>query len=123
MRASGSAHQKFRQMQTADANGDSPSMNSGATSSGVHKKKIRSAIFVFLTLIDNLHSNGYKVGNFSLTTDYLGGLFSLDGLHPSNTGYGIMANEFIKDINAAFHTQIPPADILRIAEHDPLILP
>lgn len=44
-------------------------------------------------------------------------------LHPSNTGYGIMANEFIKDINAAFHTQIPPADILRIAEHDPLILP
>jgi lysophospholipase L1-like esterase len=85
---------------------------------------LHTAVVVDLfSLIDNLHANGYKVGNFSLTTDYLGGLFSLDGLHPSNTGYGIMANEFIKEINAAFHTRIPPADILQIAEHDPLVLP
>jgi hypothetical protein len=83
----------------------------------------KAVVVDLFSLIDNLHANGYKVGNFSLTTDYLGGLFSLDGLHPSNTGYGIMANEFIKDINAAFHTQIPAADILQIAEHDPLILP
>jgi lysophospholipase L1-like esterase len=49
--------------------------------------------------------------------------FSLDGLHPTNTGYGIMANEFIKDINHAFQANIPLADVSDIAEHDPLVLP
>lgn len=83
----------------------------------------KAVVVDLFSLIDNLHTNGFRVGDFSLTTDYLGGLFSLDGLHPSNTGYGIMANEFIKVINATFHKQIPPADILQIAEHDPLVLP
>jgi hypothetical protein len=45
------------------------------------------------SLIDNLHAKGYKVGGLTLTTDFLGGLFSLDGLHPTNTGYAIMANQ------------------------------
>lgn len=75
------------------------------------------------SLVDNLYANGYKIGNQTLTANFLGGLFSLDGLHPTNTGYGIMANEFIKDINAAFHTNIPLADIAQIASRDPLVLP
>jgi len=85
---------------------------------------IHGAVVVDLfSLIDHLYADGYQLGNSTLTTDYLGGLFSLDGLHPTNTGYGIMANEFIKDINEAFQTNIPPANILEIAEHDPLVLP
>lgn len=74
------------------------------------------------SLFDQLHANGYKLRKTKLTTDFLGGLFSLDGLHPTNTGYAIMANEFIEDINAAFSTHFPKANIDSIARFDPLVL-
>jgi lysophospholipase L1-like esterase len=74
------------------------------------------------SLIDDIYNNGYQVRNVTLTTDFLGGLFSLDGLHPSNTGYAIIANEFIKGINGAFGTAYRTANIASIADHDPLVL-
>jgi hypothetical protein len=53
-----------------------------------------------------------------LTTDFLGGLFSLDGIHPTNTEYGIIANDFIDAMNQSLRTGIPDADI---AASDPLV--
>jgi hypothetical protein len=81
----------------------------------------RAVVVDLFSLIDGLHANGYKVNNVTLTTDFLGGLFSLDGLHPTNTGYALMANQFIRTINTAFKTNIPPADVSNIAAHDPLV--
>ncbi len=37
--------------------------------------------------------------------------FSLDGIHPNNGGYGIVANLFIQTINQAFSLQIPQVDV------------
>jgi hypothetical protein len=42
-----------------------------------------------------------------LTPRFLGGLFSLDGVHPSNIGHALIANTFIEAINAHFRTNIP----------------
>lgn len=42
---------------------------------------------------------------------YLYGITSFDGLHPSNTGYALIASEFIATINAAYGTKIPQVDI------------
>jgi hypothetical protein len=39
------------------------------------------------------------------------GFFSLDGIHPSNTGYAIMANVFIKTLDTALGTSIPAVDV------------
>lgn len=41
------------------------------------------------------------------TLAFGGGLLSWDGLHPSNTGYAFVANEFINAINAATGTNTP----------------
>jgi len=41
---------------------------------------------------------------------YLAGIFSFDGIHPSNTGYGLVAYEFIATINKAYGTHIPQVD-------------
>jgi phospholipase/lecithinase/hemolysin len=73
-------------------------------------------------LVDRVYSQGYRLPgtNTTLTTDFLGGLFSLDGIHPSNTGYGIIANQFITDMNSAYHTRIPQANINDIYAADPL---
>jgi lysophospholipase L1-like esterase len=74
------------------------------------------------SVFDSIYKNGYQVQNVTLTADFLGGLFSLDGLHPSNTGYAIMANEFIKGINSALGTTYRLANVAAIARHDPLVL-
>jgi hypothetical protein len=75
------------------------------------------------SLINDLAANGVLVGGQTLTTDFMGGLFSLDGVHPTNTGYAIIANEFIKTMNSFLRTNIPLADVVKVSQHDPLIFP
>jgi lysophospholipase L1-like esterase len=81
-----------------------------------------STVVDVFSLADRLYTHGYKLGRTKLSSDFLGGLFSLDGLHPTNTGYAIFANEFIEQINAAFGTHIRRVNIHEIAEDDPLVL-
>ncbi len=51
-------------------------------------------------------ARGYDIGGITLTSAFLtGGIFSYDGVHPSTIGYTIVADEFIKAMNA----QIPAA--------------
>ncbi|HEY5425372.1 MAG TPA: hypothetical protein VIJ77_02385, partial [Candidatus Tumulicola sp.] len=45
------------------------------------------------------------------TLAYNGGLVSFDGLHPSNTGYGLIAYYFIKTIDRAYSAKIPQVDV------------
>ncbi len=59
-----------------------------------------------------------------LTPTILGGLFSLDGVHPSNIGHALIANEFVKTINQAFNSsvpELPPATLNAIYLLDPSI--
>ncbi|MDG4651699.1 G-D-S-L family lipolytic protein [Chryseobacterium arthrosphaerae] len=39
-----------------------------------------------------------------------GGAFSLDGVHLTGRGYGVIANEFIKAINAGYNSSLPQVD-------------
>ena len=75
------------------------------------------------SLINELAANGVVVGSQKLTTNFMGGLFSLDGVHPTNTGYAIIANEFIKTMNQSLHTDIPYVDVAQVSKTDPLIFP
>jgi hypothetical protein len=72
-------------------------------------------------LVENISSSGYQVGGRTLTTDFFGGLFSLDGMHPTNTGYAILANEFITGMNSRWDMKIPLVSVEEIAATDPLI--
>ncbi len=65
---------------------------------------------------------GERVNGRLLTTEFLGGLFSLDGVHPTNTGYAILANAFIKTLNREFAAGNPPISVEQVAKTDPLIL-
>jgi hypothetical protein len=49
-----------------------------------------------------------------LRNTVLGGMFSLDGVHPSNIGHALVANEFIKTMNQSFGLSVPelPAEVL-----------
>lgn len=73
-------------------------------------------------LFARVAQHGYEVNGQRLTTAFLGGLFSLDGVHPTNTGYAIIANEFIKTMNSGLHFGIPPVSVEQVAKTDPLII-
>ncbi len=77
------------------------------------------------TMID-MHSFFQKLGagvtinNYNATTSYLGGLFGLDGIHPTNTGYALVANQFIDLLHASLGTSLADVDVSAIAGVDPL---
>jgi hypothetical protein len=73
------------------------------------------------SLVNDLAANGLMVGGQKLTTGFMGGLFSLDGIHPTDTGYAVIANEFIKTMNRSFSAGIPPASVEQVYKTDPLI--
>jgi lysophospholipase L1-like esterase len=50
---------------------------------------------------------------------YRGGLTSLDGLHPSNTGYALIANAFIQQLNASYNLAIPQVNVAAVYATDP----
>ena len=72
-------------------------------------------------LFDQFADQGVDVrGNGSLvvTTKYLGGLFTLDGVHPTRTAHALIANAFIDAMNARFGTTLAHTDVARIAGTD-----
>lgn len=62
---------------------------------------------------------GITINGYNATTTFLGGLFGLDGEHPTNTGYALVANQFIDTMNASLKTTIPDANVSAIAMTDP----
>ncbi len=76
-----------------------------ATSQGIALVDI-NAVF------NDIKANGKVISGVKYTADYItGGLFSLDGVHPSNRGAGVVANEFIKAINAKYGTNVTAVDV------------
>ncbi len=60
-------------------------------------------------------NGGTEFGGIMFTTAFVtGGLFSLDGVHPTAQGYAIVANEFLKTINSKFGANYKLVDIANI---------
>jgi len=60
-------------------------------------------------------AEGLTVNGITYSSTYVeGNFFSLDGIHPTSQGYGIVANEFIKAINTKYNASIPSVDVSTI---------
>jgi lysophospholipase L1-like esterase len=72
-------------------------------------------------LYDGINQDGITIAGVRYTSAYLaGGLFSLDGVHPSTLGSGILANAFLEAINRRFGARIPPVDLTELT-HPPSV--
>jgi len=70
------------------------------------------AVFDAYAFLNQVKQYGLVEDGVFLDSQYIqGGIFSLDGVHLTPRGYSIVANEFIKAINAKYGTTIPLADI------------
>jgi len=59
--------------------------------------------------------------NTTLSMNWQGGIYSLDGVHPTFTGHALIANEFIDVINANFGTNLKKVNINKVIALDPNI--
>ncbi len=80
------------------------------------------------TLVDlysyfNSLRSGISINGTTATLGFLGGIFSIDGVHPTQTGYALIANQFIAGANTALGLSIPPVDVGAVAATDPLFGP
>jgi len=72
------------------------------------------------SLFVKAEQNGYPVNPpICCTLKFGGGFFSLDGLHPSNTGYAVIANQWISAIDGAYGLGIPQVSVSTIYQTDP----
>lgn len=64
------------------------------------------------TFYSRIRSEGYNLGGIPYSTRYLfGGIFSLDGIHPSSFGQALVANEWIRVINDGYGAHLEPVSL------------
>jgi lysophospholipase L1-like esterase len=62
--------------------------------------------------LNKIAKSGYTLPSGQLlTTAFLGGIFSLDGVHPTFSGQAIVANYFIDAVNKYYGTQLQSVDV------------
>jgi len=64
-------------------------------------------------------ASGLTINGYTGTAAFLGGFFALDGIHPTNTGYAVIANAFIDTMNSSINTKIPDVALEPVAAADP----
>ena len=74
-----------------------------------------AAVFDAFSFFNVVKGSGYSIAGEKYTADYIsGGLFSLDGVHPSSRGYAIIANKFIETMNSSFGMTVPYVNVATI---------
>ncbi len=64
------------------------------------------------TFFDEILTDGYTVGTHNLTTEFVtGGVFSLDGVHPTSLGYGCITAFIVEQMNEGWNLNIEPYDV------------
>ncbi|MGC2696634.1 MAG: hypothetical protein WA738_12685 [Candidatus Angelobacter sp.] len=70
-------------------------------------------------LFRRVHDHGYRVGTRILTSEYLGGFFSLNGYYPGQTGQAIIANELLQLLNENYSAAFNLVDLNSVLLSDP----
>lgn len=69
------------------------------------------ALFDANKLMQDIAAKKLRIGGVNYSSDFItGGMFSLDGIHPNQRGYGIIANAFIDAINSKYKANLPKVD-------------
>ena len=76
---------------------------------------VGAAVVDFHALLQTAATVGLPYQGTLYHAGFLGGLFSLDGVHPTDLGYGFMANAMIDAVNAAFGSSVPKVDLSQAA--------
>jgi hypothetical protein len=71
-------------------------------------------------LFRRVREQGVSVGSRRLTSDLLGGFYSLNGYYPGKTGHALIANEIIEVLNRTYGQNFTAVDAQKLIESDPV---
>jgi hypothetical protein len=80
----------------------------------------RAAVYDLHGLYSRLRTQGIAVGGRTLTGDFLGGFYSLNGYFPGKTGHAVIANELVDLLNHAHGADLAKVDLETVMEVDPV---
>jgi len=86
--------------------------------------KINAPVVDVYDLFNQYTANPPVIGGVTLMPQFLGGLFSLDGVHPSDIGHALLANGFIGTIDAYYGMNVPKIgtkQLTAILDADPFV--
>ncbi len=66
-----------------------------------------------------VRNQGVTVGTRTLTSDFGGGFYSLNGYHPGTTGHALICNEILALLNRTFGMSFQPVDAASFLGSDP----
>ena len=78
-------------------------------------------VFDLHGLCRRIKRDGLTIGQRKLTADYLGGVYSLNGVYPGATGHGAIANGVLELLNTTCGTSYAPVDLGELAAWDPVV--
>ncbi|MEW5741204.1 MAG: SGNH/GDSL hydrolase family protein [Myxococcota bacterium] len=69
--------------------------------------------------VQDVFAHGLPVGGKTLSPAPFSGLLSIDTMHFSDTGYAVLANAFLEEINRALGADLPLVDVEAVHSADP----
>jgi hypothetical protein len=69
----------------------------------------------------SVRQNGLVAGSTTLSANYLGGFYSLDGYYPGQTGQAAIANNLLNLLNSTYGTTFLPVNLGTVASTDPVL--
>ncbi len=79
-----------------------------------------AVVYDLAAFLHKIKLSGATVGASSLTADYLGGFYSLDGVYPGHTGNALIANDFLAFMNTTYKQSFPLIALPKIVAGDPV---
>jgi len=70
-----------------------------------------AAVVDFNAIFNDISANGKTISGVKYTSAILPAIVQSDGVHPTNRGAGVLANEIIKVMNASFGTNVTSIDV------------
>lgn len=78
-----------------------------------------AVIYDLAALFSRLRTSRLTAGPTTLTADYFGGFYSLDGYYPGATGHALIANDLLGLINRTYGRNFPLVDLAATVRDDP----
>lgn len=78
-----------------------------------------AVVYDLNAFLHNIKVSGATAGTATVTGDYLGGFYSLDGVYPGATGHALIANSILTFLNQTYHQNFPMVNVATVAASDP----
>jgi hypothetical protein len=76
-------------------------------------------VFDLAALLASVAKDGVRVGTRTLTADFLGGFYLLNGYYPGATGHAVIANALIDQLNERYGSKFGHVDLAQALLLDP----